>query len=66
MPTIIEVDVLTGQQVEREMTAEEMAALPVYVEPEPVDPVDPVAKLKEFLAANPDVANLVQQPAAQS
>ena len=59
MPTIIEVNVLTGEQVEREMTAEEIAALPVYVEAEPVAPVDPVAKLKDFLAANPDVAALL-------
>lgn len=60
MPTIIEVNVLTGEQIEREMTAEEIAALPV---PDPIaelPPVDPVAKLQTFIAANPDVAALLQ------
>ena len=59
MPTIIEVNVETGERTEREMTPEEVAALPI---PEPVvaQPViDPVAKLRAFLAANPDVAEIL-------
>ena len=60
MPTIIEVNVLTGIQIEREMTVEEIAALPTpipFVEPVVVDPV---TKLKDFLAANPDVQALLK------
>jgi hypothetical protein len=62
MPTIIEVNLQTGEQVEREMTAEEIAALPKLeeVEAEAPAPVDPVQKLRTFLAANPDVAALLE------
>lgn len=61
MPTIIEVNVQTGERIEREMTAEEIAALPP-TEPQVEQPaLDPVEKLKSFLAANPDVAALLQQ-----
>jgi hypothetical protein len=60
MPTIIEVNVQTGVQIEREMTPEEIAAIPA---PEPLaaEPLqmDPVDKLRDFLAANPDVAALI-------
>lgn len=60
MPTIIEVNVQTGTQTEREMTPEEIAAIPT---PEPLATaplqVDPVDKLRDFLAANPDVAALL-------
>lgn len=63
MPTIIEVNVQTGETIEREMTPQEIADLPA---PEPVVEapvvVDPTEKLKTFLAANPDlVAFLLNQ-----
>lgn len=44
-----------------EITDEEAEAIRKANEPvvEPAAPVDPVTKLKEFLAANPDVAALL-------
>lgn len=60
MPTIIEVNVQTGEQIEREMTAEEIAALPAPAPEVQAPAIDPVDKLKAFLAANPDVAALIQ------
>ena len=59
MPTIIEVNVTTGEQFERNMTAQEIAAYPVQTPEEPAPQIDPVSKLKEFLALNPDVAALL-------
>ena len=60
MPTIIEVNVQTGEVVEREMTAAEIAALPEPQSEPVVAPIDPVEKLKQFLAANPDVAAVLE------
>lgn len=60
MPTRIEVNVITGEITEHELTAEEIAALPIpelVTKPDPI--VDPVDKLKQFLASNPDVASLL-------
>ena len=60
MPTIIEVNVQTGECIEREMTAEEIAALPAP-EPQVEQPApDPVERLRTFLAINPDVAALLK------
>lgn len=59
MPIIIEVNVQTGERTEREMTPEEVAALP---EPDPQveqPALDPVEKLRAFLGANPDVSDLI-------
>lgn len=65
MPTIIEVNVQTNERTEREMTPDEVAAY-ASMEAETVPPtvVDPVDKLKSFLAANPDVAALLTQGAS--
>ena len=41
---------------DEEAEAIRIANAPVYVEPEPIDPVQ---KLKDFLAANPDVKALL-------
>lgn len=59
MPTIIQVNVQTGERTEREMTAEEIAALPPPQQVVITTPIDPVEKLKQFLTANPDVAALI-------
>ena len=61
MPTIIQIDVQTGEITEREMTAEEITALPVAADPapEPAPEISPVEKLQAFLQANPDVATLI-------
>lgn len=63
MPTIIQVNVQTGEMLEREMTAEEIAALPEpEVIQEQIAPIDPVEKLKQFIAANPDVMTVLKAP----
>lgn len=60
MPTRIEVNVMTGEVTEHELTAEEIAALPAP-EPEPAPiQINPIDKLKQFLASNPDVATLLE------
>lgn len=61
MPTIIEVNLQTGESFEREMTVEEISAIPPYSPPPPQPVIDPVEKLRQFIAANPDVALLVGQ-----
>jgi hypothetical protein len=61
MPTIIEVNVQTGEQTERNMTAQEIAALPTQPPEEPTPQMDPVAKLKKFLDDNPDVSALLSE-----
>lgn len=58
MKTIIEMNVQTGEKTEREMTQEDIDAIPPAPPAEP--PIDPVVKLKAFLASNPDVAALLQ------
>lgn len=59
MRTVIEVNVQTGETIEREMTAEEIAVLPLpQVKQEQTTIVDPIEKLKQFLEANPDVIGL--------
>ena len=61
MPTIIEINVQTGERTEREMTPEEVTSLPAP-QPQVEQPaLDPVEKLRTFLTANPDVAALLQQ-----
>ncbi len=59
MQKVIEINVQTGKRTEREMTAEEIALLPTE-EPVVFIESDPVKKLKSFIAANPDVAALLQ------
>lgn len=59
MLKIIQINVTTGERTEREMTAEEIAQIPVQPVIE-AQPVDPVEKLKAFLFENPDVVALVQ------
>jgi len=59
----IEVNVQTGETTEIPLSAEEVAAAEARTAAEaaarPVPVTDPVAKLAAFLAANPDVAALL-------
>lgn len=62
MPTRIEVNCLTGETREIPLTQEELDELasqePVVMYAAPI--IDPVEKLKSFLASNPDVAELLK------
>lgn len=60
MPTRIEVNFLTGERREIELTPEEIADAEARAAAEVSAPApDPVEKLRVFLAANPDVAALL-------
>jgi hypothetical protein len=55
----IEVNVLTGEQTIVPLTDAEIAEMASRPAPVVQVPVDPVEKLRAFLAANPDVAGLL-------
>jgi hypothetical protein len=55
----IEVNVKTGEQIVVPLTDAEIAELASRPAPVVQAPVDPVEKLRAFLAANPDVAALL-------
>lgn len=59
--TVREINITTGEATERECTQEELDAIQAaQAEIPPEQPaVDPLDKLKSFLAANPDVAALL-------
>ena len=62
MTTRIEVNCLTGETREIPLTQEELDEIasrePVVMDAAPV--IDPVEKLKSFIASNPDVAELLK------
>lgn len=57
MATRATLDLTTGEMVFEEYPDEEVIVPPQ----DPQAPSDPVVKLKDFLAANPDVAALLNQ-----
>lgn len=55
------IDVQTGQETTRDYTAEELEATQAMAQAAAMSQtdIDPVTKLRQFLAANPDVAAIL-------